>query len=143
MFVRDSESNHIFTDNTPYKFKIQLKRPLRFEGHWKIALCEISLLQIELSLKKKDIYDTLFIYCDLCKDSIVDGGEQALLRRVDKSDQRKRWIYVFESPFYLSLNKSEFQEIEFTIKTVNGEYASFITSPTHLTLHFRRYPFYS
>lgn len=34
------------------------------------------------------------------------------------------------------------QELEFAIKTADGEFASFINSPVYITLHFKRYPFY-
>lgn len=140
VFVRDSESNHIFTENKPYNFKVQLKLPLSFNGYWKVALCEISI-KTDPKARRKTVDNTLFIYSNVCKESVVDGGERPLLRRIEKNEENG-WNYVLESPFYLPLNRSEFQEIDFSIKTVENEYASFVSSPVHLTLHFKRYPFY-
>ena len=42
VFVRDNESNNIFVDHKPYRFRVQLKLPLHFDGYWKVALKEIS-----------------------------------------------------------------------------------------------------
>lgn len=140
IFVRDSEISHSFTENTPYQFRIQLKLPLTFDGYWKVALCEISL-QSNSKARKKDIDNTLCIYSNICKESVVDGGEHAFLMRKEKNGVNS-WNYVFDSPFYFPLKQLEFQKIEFDIKTVNGDIASFVSLPKHLTLHFKRYLFY-
>lgn len=138
--ISDSESNNIFNDNRSYHFKVQLKLPLHFDGYWKVALCEISI-HPDPNVKKKDLSDHLFIYSNICQESIVNGVKQTLLRRIEKNT-RDSWNYVFDSPFYFPLKKSEIQELEISIKTADGELASFVTSPVHLTLHFKRYPFY-
>jgi hypothetical protein len=102
---------------------------------------EISL-QTDSIVKKKDLEQTLYIYSNICKETIVNGSEHSLLRRIEQNNERS-WNYVFDTPFYFPLNRSEFQEIEFDIKTSNGDFATFISSPVHITLHFKRYPFYS
>lgn len=141
VYICDGDSSQYFNDNTPYKFKVQLKTPLNFDGYWKVSLRELSLKQ-DSKLRGKDVSNTLFIYSNICKESILNGSEYALLRRVDRSS-RTSWQYIFESPFYLPLKRNEFQELEFVIKTADGKNASFIASPVYITLHFKRYPFYS
>ncbi len=140
VFVTDSESSHVFTDNMPYHFKVQLKLPLHFDGYWTVSLREISIQTANKKISQIS-KTTLFIYSNICKESIVNGGEHALLRRIDKNGVNS-WKYVFDSPFYLPLQKSEIQELEFVIKTGDGDFASFVSSPLYLTLHFKRHPFY-
>lgn len=137
MYIQDDDSNSIFKDNTPYKFKVQLNFPLTFEGSWKVSLCEISFSS---KFRSKDTSDTIYIYSNICKESIVKCGEYSLLRRV-KKNVKNSWQYIFDSPFYLPLKKTEFQDIEFVIKTDNDELASFLVAPLYLTLHFKYFPF--
>ena len=141
VFIQDNDSIDIFKDNIPCKFKVQLNIPSNFEGYWKVALCEISL-QRNRKIKRKKSDNTLFIYSNISKESIVKSGEHALLRRINQSASFE-WQYIFDNPFYLPLKRSEFQEIEFIIKTSDDELASFLASPVFLTLHFKRYPFFS
>ena len=54
--------------------------------------------------------DVLYIYSDLCKESIVHGVEQPLLRRLDKN-KPKRWDYM-DTPYYLSMKKKELREFQ-------------------------------
>jgi hypothetical protein len=141
VYIRDDESNLYFTENKPYHFKVQLKFPLKFDGFWKVALCEIHFNR-DTKIRKINVDDTVFIYSNICKESIVRGGEYSVLRKVS-SKSKTEWSNIFDTPFYLPLTKNEFQELEFVIKTTDGELASFINSPVHITLHFKRYPFYS
>jgi len=106
-----------------------------------VALTEISI-QTASKKRNKPHEDTLFIFSNICKESTLNGGKHALLRRIEKNDNNS-WKYVFSTPFYLPVNKSEIQEIDFYIKTESGDFASFINSPVYLTLHLKRYPFYS
>ena len=140
VYLQDSDSIQIFKDNMPYKFQVQINHPLTFEGYWKVALTEVCL-QRNPKMRAKKTENTLFIYSDVCKESIVKGGEYGLLRRID-SNTKSGWQYIFDSPIYLPLKKTEFQELEVSIKTEDNEFASFLTSPVYLTLHFKRYPFY-
>lgn len=84
VYICDGDSSQYFNDNTPYKFKVQLKTPLNFDGYWKVSLRELSLKQ-DSKLRGKDVSNTLFIYSNICKESILNGSEYALLRRVDRS----------------------------------------------------------
>lgn len=104
MYIRNNESNHYFTDNKPYHFKIQLPFPLIYDGYWKVALCEIHLTR-DSKAHNKSSDNTLFIYSSICKESVVNEGEHALLRKVS-SNSRNRWQYIFDSPFYWSLKKN-------------------------------------
>ena len=141
LYIRDNESNHLFPENKPYHFKIQLKYPLKFDGFWKVALCEVYTTRDLKSRTKSTNTSTLYLFSNVCKESIVNGEEYAVLRRFENSTKNK-WIYIFNTPFYLPLKKTDIQELEFIIKTADGELASFIDSPVHITLHFKRYPFY-
>ena len=117
-----------------------MKSPLIFDGHWEVALCELSFKEDSKAIGN-NMDSTLFIYSNICKESVVNVGDYSLLRRIDKN-VTVGWQYVFDFPFYLPVKKSEFHQLEFVIKTRNGNLASFLLSPLFIALHFKRYPFY-
>lgn len=80
VYIKDNESNLYFIDNKPYHFKVRLQLPLNFDGYWKVALCEINFSR-DTKIRKTHVDDTVFIYSNICKESIVNGGEYSLLRR--------------------------------------------------------------
>ena len=139
LYVKSDESNAYFSDNTAFRFKVHLKLPLILHGKWKVALTEFYAQEVSKS-KTKDI-NALYIYTDLCKESIVHGEEQPLLRRLDKNS-RNGWDYIIDSPYYLPLKRKELIEFQIYIRLDSGEFASELKSPLHLTLHLKQYPFY-
>ena len=60
VYSQDTDSDQIFSDNTPFNFKTQLNSPLNFEGYWKVALTEISL-QMDSKKHLKTSDNTFFI----------------------------------------------------------------------------------
>lgn len=140
LYVRSDESSIYFDDNTTHRFRVQLNFPLYLPGVWKVALVEFHATEKSKSTLKAD--DGLYIYTDLCKDAIVRGEERPLLRRLEKSS-RGKWDYILDQPFYVPVSKTEVREFEVYIKREGGEEAAHLVKPVHLTLHFKRYPFWS
>ena len=105
------------------------------KGHWVIALTEITLKE-----EKKKKKETLFIYSNICGESIIDGLKVPLLRRVTVFSNQNT---IFTSYYYIPVIKSELNEIEFTVKTQEGTLADNLTKPITLVAHFKSYPFYS
>jgi len=135
--VQSSDSDAYFSDNEVYRFKVHLSLPLTLRGFWKVALTEFYASHAE---KVKHNIDFLYIYSDLCKESIVHGHEQPLLRRLSKNTDQG-WIYNLESPYYLPIKKNEVREFQVFIKLGTGEFATDLIQPLHLTLHLKQYPF--
>lgn len=138
IYVRSDESNVVFTNNETYRFRVQLDFPLYLPGMWKVALVEFHAT--EKPNANRNVDDGIYIYTDLCKESIVCGEERPLLRRLEKSS-KGRWDYIFDMPFYVKVVKSEVREFEIYIKSENDVNASDLYKPVQLTLHVKPYPF--
>ena len=107
------------------------------KGFWTVALVEFHC-----SLPSKSKNDSvLHLYCNFCKESILDGESKQILRRIPPS-KKGQWLYSFAMPFYLPVVKQEIYEMEFYIETETGQLASFLNEPLMITLRFKRYPFY-
>ena len=138
IYIQSDESNAVFEDNQTDKFRVQLKFPLYIPGIWKVALVEFHATEKSKSKTKAD--DGLYIYSDLCKESIVKGEERPLLRRLEKSSKSK-WDYILDTPFYMKVGKSEIREFNIYIKGEDETEALYFQTPVRLTLHLKRYPF--
>ena len=139
LYVRSDDSKTVFDDNTTTRFRVQLDIPLYLPGQWQVALVEFHATDKSNSTKKAD--DGLYIYADLCKESIVFGESRPLLRRVEKSSKGK-WDYVFDPPFYLPVSQNELRDFEVYLKGERDENATHLVKPVHLTFHFKPYPFW-
>ena len=78
LYIRSGESTAYFSDNKVYRFKVHLSLPLSLNGNWRVALTEFRAVE-DYKSKLKSV-DVLYIYSDICKESIVHGVEQPLLR---------------------------------------------------------------
>lgn len=138
IYVRSDESDVFFSDNENFRFRIQLQYPLNLQGIWKVALVEFHATETSKSKMKAD--EALYVYCNLGKESIVQGEEHPLLRRLEKNS-RAKWDYIFDTPFYVKVAKKEIRDFEIYIKGENGADATDLVTPVHLTLHLKPYPF--
>ena len=82
LYMQIDESNTFFVDNTTTRFRVQLIFPLSLPGIWKVALTEFHAAEKSKTTPKSD--ECLYIYSDICKESIVYGEERPLLRRLVK-----------------------------------------------------------
>ena len=138
LYVQSEESNTYFDDNITTRFRVQLNFPLYLPGVWKVALVEFHATEKAKSTRKAD--EGLYIYTDICKESILYGEERPLLRRLEKSS-RGKWDYILDPPFYVPVTRNELREFEVYIKGERDEEATHLQKPVHLTLHFKHYPF--
>lgn len=111
---------------------------LKFSGLWKVGLTEFHVSK----QSKAGFPSTLYVYTNICKESIVNGEQQPLLRVLQNNAQHA-CSYSFHSVYYLPLKRKEFQEFEVYIKCEDGKFASLLDSPVYMTLHFKQYPFYT
>ena len=140
IYVTNDESNTYFSDNQVYRFKVHLSLPLSLEGNWKVALTEFYVKGKPKSKSKTETAKALYVYTDLCKESIVHGVEQSLLRRLGKN-KNTGWEYMLKTPYYLPVKRKELREFEIYIKSADGAFTSELIEPLHLTLHLKQYPF--
>jgi hypothetical protein len=59
--------------------RTNLSAPLLLEGTWRIALVEVD---ISCTLSKTD---AIYLYSDICGESIVDGQQRPLLRKLNET----------------------------------------------------------
>lgn len=137
VYIRSDESKAYFSDNQVYRFKVHLNSPLSLNGTWRVALTEFYASE---NSKLKSADDVLYIYTDLCKESIVHGAEQPLLRRLEKNNERG-WDYILDTPYYVPVKKTEAREFLIYIKSSSDTLATELKEPVYLTLHFKQYPF--
>lgn len=128
----------LFPVNVPTNFKIHLTEPIQLDNIWKVALTEINIKEDNRTMYMGGLY----VLCDLVDYSIVNGGQrQPILRRL-QCNKKGNWIHQYESPNYLSINKTQIFDIEFFILDSELKIPSFMKKPVSLTLHFRQYPFF-
>ena len=144
IYIKSDESDFYFPDNKAYKFKVHLNTPLFFDGFWKVALTEFYVEKDKKNkVSKSSKSDIICITSDIVRESIVQGSEQPVLRRLRRNSYLA-WNHILDSPYYLPLKKKEFTEFEIIIKDDDNEdLASFLQTPLYMTLHFKRYPFYN
>lgn len=137
LILRSDQSMNYYPDNKPCHFKVKLQQNLELSGKWKIALLEITLTE---NVKRR-LIDSLYIYSNICGESIINGSTAPLLRRVVVSNKENT---IFTSPYYIPVVKSEVNEIEIIIKNHKGIIVdNLLKQPVTLVIHLRPYPFYS
>ena len=141
VYIKSDESDLYFPENKVYKFKVHLSTPLYFPGVWKVGLVEFEAGRGKSRLPTKGD-GAVYVFTNICKSSILDGAEKPVLRRLPMNE-KNGWSYIFDSPIYLPISKKELIEFEVYIKTDDDSFATYLNSPAYLTLHFKRYPFYS
>lgn len=134
MIATSDQNLSYYPDNKPYHFKTKLQQNLIFSGKWKLALVEVGFTE-----KKSTNRECLYIYSDLCGETIINGSTAPLLRRVVVDTGKNA---VFKSLYYFPVTKAETNEIEFVIKNDKGVLADHLQGAVTVVIHFRAYPFY-
>lgn len=134
VYIKSDQSDKLFVTNEPYCFRVQLKLPLYLTGSWKVGLVEFHAT--EKSDERSNADEGLYIYSEICEESIVYGESRPLLRRIEKSS-KGRFDYRFENPIYVPVMKTELREFEVCIKRENKEDATELRKPVYLTLHLK------
>jgi len=133
--MSSDKSLEYFPHNKAYKFKSHLSAPLLLEGTWRIALVEAD---IACTLSKTS---AIYLYSDICGESIVDGEQRPLLRRLPATSVGN-WLTVVETPFYVPIKNNNIYDIDVNITTDQGDIASFLDQPSTITLHLKSFPFF-
>ena len=137
VYIRSDDSDEYIKDNEPCSFKIHLKYPLVLKGTWKVGLTAFNT-NVNTKVRANDSF--LYLYCNFCKESVVQGQLQKLLRCISMTKQIK-WEHAFQNVYYLPVSREEIYEMEFYIRTGDGKLASFLNKPVTIELHFKPYPF--
>ena len=129
IICQSDQNPQYYPDNAPCSFKTKLRQTLELNGQWEIALTEITLREEHA----KD--DTLYIYTNICGESVINGVNAPLLRRAVVPNNANT---IFTPYYYLPVIKSEINEIEFNLETERGRAASHLAKPVTVVLHLTR-----
>lgn len=132
VFIRSDQSNAYYPGNTPYHFKVYLNTPLLLEGQWDVALLDFYSKEKISAVKKRELY----LFCDVCTGVNVFHNQYSLLRRIFPTPQNN-WNYIFSSPIFVPVKKTEIREIEIHIYNESGQEASSLKENLSCTLQFR------
>ena len=85
--------------------------------------------------------DSSYLQSCLCEESIVDGLENPLLRRLT-STSMGNWTTIFDSPHYHPVKTNIVYDLDIYITTGKEQLASFLRNTSTVTLHFKSFPFF-
>jgi len=84
-------------------------------------------------------FATMFIYCDVVRESIVGDTTVPLLRTLNVEGRYGDIIQkIYHTPTYVPLQRSYFDAIEINIRDDTGRLVPFESGKAIVTLHFRR-----
>ena len=130
MVLKCTDSMELYTDNKPYAFSIQLPRPLTLKGYWSVALLETFLPS------RNKHSDEVYIYTNLCEDTIVGNRELPLLRKVHlEAEESSNKVFTF--PYEVPVRLGQVHDVHVYIKDTKGLEARFLQEGVSLTLQLR------
>jgi len=84
-------------------------------------------------------FATMFVYCDVVRESIVGNTTVPLLRTLNVEGRYGDIIQkTYHTPIYVPLQRSYFDSIEINIRDDTGRLVPFESGKAIVTLHFRR-----
>lgn len=125
MVLKSTDSFAFYRNNKPYDFHVHLPRPLTLNGQWTVSLLETCLPSTESEM---DVY----IYSNLCEDTIVRDKELPLLRRLYL--KRSFENQIFKYPYKVSMRLGQVLDVHICMKDADGQDASFLQRNTFVTL---------
>lgn len=134
--VSSDSSLQYFPQNKVYHFKCHLNTSLNLEGLWKVALLEANIS----TSKSPKTFKPLYVYSNICEESIVDGDKQPILRKLPGDSHGTRNSF-FEMGRYMPVKINNIEDIDIYITTREGVLASLLDQPTTITLYFKAFPF--
>jgi len=72
--INSDKKLNYFSDNKPYHFCTHFQYPLNLGGVWKVDLVDIYMMESKIKVR-----DSLYVHCDVCGETIIDGGKDNLL----------------------------------------------------------------
>lgn len=132
LIVRSNDNIGLFPSNVPHDFKIQLLHTLYLKGTWSIALREFTTT----SWSGENLPDDVYIYSNLCDDTIVGNVEEPLLKRVYLGEHAKT-NHIFWDPVYVPVRLGQVEQVRMYIKDKSGNPASFLDGTVTCELHLK------
>ena len=114
---RSTDSREYFPENQSYSFKVLMTTSLNKRGNSKIALVEVCS---DTDLNEHELY----LYCNICSESILGGSKNALLRWIPSGHGRS---IEFQTLIYVPIIIRDVKVIQFEIRDKYNKPALFLT----------------
>ena len=124
LFLSSKDSLHTHPSNTCWDFTVTLPKTLNLNGKWVCSLADIAYSN---KLKGKDLY----IFCDLCEGSCIQGKILPILRIVDRSE-------TFIKLYDMDVSRSQISQLRLYITGSDLQKPSFSSESLKCTLRLRK-----
>lgn len=121
---RSWDSPEYFPENQSHSFKILITTPLNKTGNCKIALSEFCS---DTDLNGHELY----IYCNVCSETIVGGSRKSLLRWIPSN---REYAVKLQTLIYIPIIIRDINVIHFEVRDKYDKPALFLTSPVTLSV---------
>ena len=97
MVLASDDSILTYPNNKPYDVRVHLSTPISLTGNW-----TVSLLEISIERRQANPTSELFVFSNLCGNTVLGGHDVPLLRRVWLKDvKQNKYIrflmtYIYE-----------------------------------------------
>ena len=135
MVLKSTDSPLYHPSNQPYNFRVHLPKPLILNGVWTVSLLEFSL---DPGQTKQRALPEVFLYSNICEDTIVGDKELPLIRRVYLEKEN----IIYQCPYEVPIKLGQFQDVHMYIRDAKGSPASFLFGEVTVTLLLRKLPFF-
>ena len=132
-----------FPNNKADEFYFRFTRRVRLTGLWKVALCEITFVNVSSKLKNDETAAIYYVDFSTCHSILVDCIQGTTLRAFQRTEDEDKHI-VFDHLMYVNIDSDTLDTCELTVKPVIVEkklleFDLKDNSDLILTLHFKRF----
>ena len=136
----NSSIEDYYPDNIVNDFRVRLNNPLTLcNGFWKVALCEIHIVNILLDpVLTDDVPIFLQVEFDSCEGILVDGNPSRALRLIPYEINLRT---IFTCPFYVPVQTGYIDSCHISVKAVSTkgiQIQHLNNSCITCTLHFKK-----
>lgn len=124
LYINFNDSSNIFSENTPWDFRIMLDNNLNLNGNWLCALLNIS--------SDTKIREPLLFFCDFCENNIVCNKLLPVLRKTNIPESYTKLYNCF-------ITRDQLKTFRIYIRTTDLKIPSYTCSKLHCTLRLTQY----
>ena len=121
LYACSTDSLTYHPSNGPNRFTIELPEIITLKSGWSIAITDIYL--------QDDISDPLYIYCDICEQSIHQGDLKPILKVIYPD------CVQFGNLHCVAVKNTSFHRIEVYIKGGESGLENILVKPVFMILH--------
>ena len=133
VFLSSDDSIHLYPDNGPKEFTVNLGKSINLEGKWKCALKEITYHFNDA------LPETIYVLCNKCEQSYVRNNYMPVLRRLHfPFETEGLYTETFYEAFYMNVSDNNISNITISIRGIDDSDVEFDYHAIKCVLHFKR-----